>query len=338
MKVTIVMCHWKTGKMTAYAVAQFLKYKGNHDVDIIVVDNNPGDGSTEYLTYLMDGSVAILENPKGRFQSQGVGIDLALPFVKTDYFIVAESDSFPTEDNWLDYYEYLIKDGVECAGSELRLSGGTYLHPCGAFYKKRNWLEAKADCEESPYHYFPNMALKEAFQCHVMIHSDIYESFLSAPEDFIELSKPYKPYSIKLAKEKEKWYSPTKGPFHDGRGGNEESIRTYGYRNIKSEAATLLQTNKKLLRRIGYEPGQKFCYWHFNKGKKVVFIPTETKWINDQEGTQQEYTLMSNGFKHLWGISAWSETDPEESIYAKIKRPIPDQLYATLPDYQKIPE
>jgi len=50
MKFTILLPHYKTGKMTAYTIAQFLKHKGKHDIEILVVDNNAGDGSIEYLS------------------------------------------------------------------------------------------------------------------------------------------------------------------------------------------------------------------------------------------------------------------------------------------------
>jgi hypothetical protein len=97
----------------------------------------------------------------------------------------------------------------------------------------------------------------------------------------------------------------------------------------------LLKDKPKLVKRVGYEPGQWLSYWHYAMGKPIFEIPTETKWINNTPGTQQEYTQMESGFKHLWGISAWKEADPNHE-FAKIKQPIPDQLYETLPHYQKI--
>lgn len=70
-------------------------------------------------------------------------------------------------------------------------------------------------------------------------------------------------------------------------------------------------------------------------GKKVFNVPTETKWIDGKEGHQQEYTLMKNGFKHIWGVSAYKDVDPNDTI-AKIKQALPLELYNTLPEHQKI--
>lgn len=339
MNISILLPHFKTGMMSAYTLSKLFEHKGEHNIQVIVIDNNYGDGSTEYLLPFVD-AIQYVPYPKKLLQSHGIAFDYVLKngHVKNDWFITIESDSFPTKEGWLDYYEGLINSGFDCAGSVLKLSGGTYLHPAGALYKKSVWEEANKYCQIIPYNYYPNMAMKDGFPTHLMVHKDIVNDVLGEPEDYIELSESYKPYSAALAEEKRLHYSPVCQPFHQGMGSSQEALRSYGLRTIESEAKTIdLIGKQKLIHRMGAEPGQWFSWYHAAMGKKVFHVPTETKWVNGKEGQQQEYTLMENGFKHLWGISAYHGYTPEkEKDIALFKQSIPEQLYQTLPQHLKI--
>lgn len=337
MQYSILLPHWKTGMMTAYTIAQLLKYKGTHDIEIFVIDNNAGDGSIEYLEPFMN-QIKYIPYPKDRLQSHGIAFDYILPEIKTEWFITIESDAFPTQDNWLDYYEDLINKGYDFAGSLLALSGGTYVHPCGALYNKKVWEQAKEYCNEIQYAYFPNMSQKQGFDCHLMIHKDILDNVLASPNDYIELANGYIGLSKNEMLLKLINYGPVVAPFHNGMGRTDESVRTYGDRDIDTEVPNVLLTEKpKIINRIGYEPGQWFTYWQLAMGKKVFYIPTEVKWLPNRINQQQEYTLMENGFKHCWGISAYHgvQTNNEKDI-ADVKQSLPEQLYKSLPENQKI--
>jgi len=85
MKISILIPHYCTGKMTAYTVAQLLKYKGNHELDIIVIDNKP-DGSIKYLDPFLE-HLTIVEFPDDRTQSHGAAFDYVVPNIKTPYFL-----------------------------------------------------------------------------------------------------------------------------------------------------------------------------------------------------------------------------------------------------------
>lgn len=337
MKFSIILCHWKTGKMTAFTVAQILKYKGDHEIEILICDNNAGDGSIEYLEPFKD-SIRIVNYPKEKLQSHGIGYDVLFEEATNDWVVALESDSFPIKEGWLDYYVRLIIDGYDAATSLLQLSGGQYGHPAGALYNRNVWLQAWKCCKTIEYLYFPSMAMKDGFQSHIMVHKSLIHDFLEKPYDYIELAGGYKPYTPAIAKEKWNHYLPVVGPMHNGMGRAQESVKTYGRRGIESEVKDVLLDNRvKLIYRVGYEPGQWFYYWMLAMGYKVFDIPTDTKWIEGKEMQQQEYTLTENGVKHLWGISAYHDYTPEnETVVAALKQMAPDILYQTLPEHQKI--
>lgn len=338
MKFSIILCHYKTGKMTAYTVAQILKYKGNHDIEILICDNNAGDGSVKYLEPFMD-HIKIVDYPKDKLQSHGIGYDVLFELASNEWVIALESDSFPTKDGWLNYYAMLINEGMDAAVSLLELSGGQYGHPAGALYRRSIWKEAWLCCHlRCEYHYFPNIAMKDTFASHLMVHESISTEFIYSPEDYIELSEAYKPYNVDVIRKKWAHYSPVVGPMHNGMGRLQESVKTYGRRNPETEVPNILLDNRaKIIYRVGYEPGQWFYYWMLASGYKVYHTPTETKWLPGKEMQQQDYTLTSNGVKHLWGISAYHDHTPEaEKETALLKQSIPDQLYDTLPEHQKI--
>jgi len=337
MQFSILIPHYKNGKATAYALAQLLKYKGHHELQILIVDNNSGDGSTKYFEPFA-GSFEYYEYPKDRIQSHGCGYDFLMPYVKNEWVVTMESDSFPTSEKWLDKFEEEIRYGFKCIGSTLQLSGGNYLHPAGSLYNKKIWEQAKEYCDNIPYHYFPNMAMKEGFACHLMVHKSIVNALLSKPEDYIELAEGYKPYFPQKAEAQATHYFPVRGPFHNGMGGLQESIKTYSQRSYWTDVPTILLNEKqKLIKRIGYEPGQWLYFWQQAMGYKILDLPCEIKWLQGREGQQQEYTLTCSGFKHLWAGSAYLDMKGTEmsDVYEFKKNQI-EELYNSLPEHQKI--
>jgi glycosyltransferase involved in cell wall biosynthesis len=337
MKFSIILCHYKTGKMTAYTISQILKYKGHHEIEILVCDNNSDDGSIEYLKPFIN-DVVIHCYPKDKLQSHGIGYDVLFEMAHNEWVIALESDSFPIKEGWLNYYARLINQGYDGAVSVLKLSGGEYGHPAGGLYRRSLWVEAWTYCVGIEYNYFPNMGMKDTFASHIMVHKSIANEFLTQPEDYIELADGYKPYTSKNAEQKCIHYMPVVGPMHNGMGRLQESLKTYGMRNTESEVPNIILDNRaKIIYRVGYEPGQHHYYWLLAKGYNIFSIPTETKWLEGKENQQQEYTLTENGVRHLWAISAYHDYTPEsEKDTALYKQSIPDQLYNSLPEHQKI--
>ncbi len=340
MNITILIPHYKNGKTTAYAVAKYLKHSGNHNVKITVIDNNDGDGSIEYLEPFKE-HITIVPYPKDRLQSHGIAVDYAieLGYVNAEYFIMAESDSYPVEP-YLDYYENLINKGYDAAGSLLKLSGGTFLHPCAAIYKKSLWYEAKSYVDMIQYNYYPNFMMRDNFAVHTMIHKSLVEEIGNNPSDWVELSSEYKDNTSQTMRERLGHYSPVgQGVFHNGMGGRQESLRTYGLRTIESEKsfAFLNEKSQKIIGRMGLEPGQYLSYLLEASGKKVFYIPTETSWLPGKENQQQEYTLNEAGICHLWAGSSYLDMKGGEmnDVYEFKKNQI-ETLYNSLPEHQKI--
>lgn len=323
--------------MSAYTVAQILKYKGDHEIEILICNNNAGDGSEKYLEPFKD-HIQIFDYPKDKLQSHGIGYDVLFELAQNEWIIALESDSFPIKEGWLDYYVRLINEGYDSAVSLLKLSGGQYGHPAAGLFRRSIWKQAYFYCKQIEYAYFPNIAMKLGFASHLMVRKDILEDFLNAPEDYVELSDDYRPYTKLKGQFKLGHYYPVVGPMHNGMGNLNEDINTYGFRNPETEVPNVILNNKsRMVYRAGYEPGQWFYYWQLAKGYKIFNIPTETKWLEGQEGRQQEYTLTENGVKHLWAISAYHDYTPEsEKDVAILKQSIPDKLYETLPEHQKI--
>lgn len=337
MKVSILIPHWRTNHITAYSVWKLLENIGKHDVEIIVINNSVGHDSIKSL-YPFKDEIKIIDFETKGISSHGIALDYGMNFVSNEIVITGESDSFPTQPDWLDSYEELIKLGYDSAGSVLQLSGGQYMHGAGMFFKKSIYQEAKEYCNNIEYSYFPNMSKKQGFDCHLMIHNSVLDNVLKNPEDFIDLANGYKGLLPEHMLEKRDYYKNVVCPLHNGMGMLDESIKTYGQRNIIQDPNyTILNNKSKLINRIGLEPHQWFCYYQIATGKKLAQIPTETVWLPNRENQQQDYTLMDNGYKHLWGISAYTDNNNEDTKdIAKVKQSIPEKLYETISDKYKI--
>jgi len=333
MKFSIIFAHFRTGKMSAYAVSQLLKHRGNHEIEILISDNNAGDGSIEYLKPFQE-YIKVFDFPKNIQQSHGAAYDFLIEKTSSDYIVTIESDSFPVKLNWLDYYETLINQGHEWGGNIMKLSGGTYFHPAGMFLKKSLWEEAKEYCENQQYSYFPNMSRYDGqFDYHLMVHDRILEEFLDNPSKHITLSKGYEWLTKEEMIARRDYYKSITMPMHNGMGGLNESLNTFGQRNVASEVPHIIPNGEaNFIHRVGAEPGQWMSYWLIAANKNGVIIPVEIKWMRNRGWQQQEYTIMENGFKHLWGVSAYHKAegkDVQDVIDFKAKQV--EELYNSMP-------
>lgn len=338
MKTAILIPHWRSGRMTAFAVSQFLRYTLGRHVEIIVINNSCGDDSIKYLEPFKD-RIRIIDNVSDNVISHGTAFDMAIPLTDADWIFTAESDSFPTRLFLQDYVE-LINLGYDAMGSVLSLSGGTFLHPTGAMYKRTVWEDAKKYCDNIRYTYFPGIEMKDGVGAHLMVREDFLNEFLAEPEDYIVLADSYKPYTAEVALQKAEHYKPIVAPFHNGCGKNNETKWSYGKRTIGPEASNILLDNRlKIVTRFGMEPGQWLSYYMEAAGYKTFHIQTDTIWMPGRENQQQEYTLSEFGIKHIWaGSSFLSMKDTAMNDVYEFKKNQIDELYNSLPEYQKIKE
>lgn len=318
---TILIPHYKT-KITAYCLYKILKHSAGR-VNVVVVSNSGREG-LEYLEPFKD-RFKLLFYPEHLTQSHGLAFDYAIENTDiSEYFITLESDSFPTSDNWLDYYDNLIEPGYDMAGSKLKLSGGEYIHPAGAMYSLENWHIAKQFIENwnEIYDFYPNMLMKDEFPCHIMAKKNEWN-----PTNINHYHHSYR--TMNLDEHLERYLPIAQSVFHNGMGYTQESYYTYGQRNIETGMNDLLKPNNdNLIYRMGYEPGQWFGYWHYATGRKVKEIPTEVMWMPNRVNQQQEYTLTENGVKHLWGVTAYGTSDAAEvQDITKRKQELMNQLY-----------
>lgn len=339
---SVILPHYRTWKMSFYTIHQLLKFRGSHQLDIFVVDNNPSDGTAENFKFF-GNKIRVLPYPTGKMQSHGIAYDFAIPHLRTEVFATIESDSFPTNTDWLTYIDLLVKDGYDSAGSCLDLSGGQFVHTAGAFYKKSIWQKAKRYVDNVEYSYVPNIAMKDGFPCHLMLHKSVMLQFIVESGNLITLAPEYEKFTgTDLAEyigKKIVEYRPIgRGVFHNGIGNTDESYFTYAQRNVVEERNHILQDNKKpLIWRMGAEPGQFLCYWLLANGHNVYAIPTETKWMPGRENQQQEYTLSEPGFKHLWAITAYNDaTNPELKDIIDYKKNQMEELYNSIPANERI--
>lgn len=342
MRISIILPHYKTWKMSFYTIHQLLKCRGRHQLDIFVVDNNPEDGTAENLKFFGD-KIRIFPYPADRMQSHGIAYDWIIPHLRTELFVTIESDSFPTVDNWLDWYELLDKEGYDSAGSCLELSGGQFVHTAGAFYKKSIWQKAKRYVDEVQYLYFPNIAMKDGFPCHLMVHKSVHQQFIEGAGNLITLAPEYLKDGPEMApfymgKKLAEYLPIARGVFHNGIGNNDESYYTYAQRNVVTEREHVLLDNKKpLIWRMGEEPGQFFNYWMLANKHNVYAILTETIWMPNRQQQQQERTIMENGFVHLWAVTAYNDaTDPELMDIISYKKQVMEDHYNSIPAKERI--
>lgn len=323
---SILIPHYKT-KITAYCLHKIFKHSEGR-AKVIVVSNSGTEG-LQYLEPYKD-KIQLIFYPSDLEQSHGLAFDYAIENAQTitDYFITLESDSFPVIDNWLSYYDELIEQGYDMAGSKLKLSGGEYYHPAGAMYKLQSWHEAKQLVEKwnSEYDYYPNMLMKDTFPCHIMAKRSEW-----IPTDQNHFHHSYR--TMNLDEHLKRYLPIAQSVFHQGMGFTQESFYTYGQRNIETGINDLLKvSNENLIYRMGYEPGQWFGYWHLASGKKVKEIQTEIKWMHNRENQQQEGTMTESGVFHCWGITAYG-TSPDENTVQDIinrKRQQMEELYNSI--------
>jgi glycosyltransferase involved in cell wall biosynthesis len=101
--VTLCVVNYKTLDLTRLCLRSIRKFT-RRPYEVIVVDNDSQDASTEYLRSLP--WIRLIERKDKTNDSSGgyahaAALDMALSQTQTDYFVAMHSDTFVHRDNWL---------------------------------------------------------------------------------------------------------------------------------------------------------------------------------------------------------------------------------------------
>lgn len=134
-KVTICLVNYKTLELTRLALRSIRKYT-HYPYKLVVVDNDSGDDSLEYLKSL--GWIELIERKDKTNDSSGgyahaAALDLALAKCNTPFFAAMHSDTFVHKVGWLgELMAYFEDDKTACAGG-----GKVELTPCWRKFLKK---------------------------------------------------------------------------------------------------------------------------------------------------------------------------------------------------------
>jgi len=116
-KTTICIVNYKTEELTRLCLRAIRKFT-KLPYEIIVVDNDSGDESLEYLRTL--DWIRLIERPGEMDKSGGwahaTALDKGLEACNSEFFIAMHSDTFVHKEGWLrELLEYMDND-IACAG------------------------------------------------------------------------------------------------------------------------------------------------------------------------------------------------------------------------------
>ena len=159
-KATIGIVQYKTLEFTRLCLRSIRKFT-SYPYQVIVVDNDSGDGSLDYLRKLK--WIRLLERKPQRDEPGGgyahaAALDLALANCNTEFFVSLHSDVFVKHTGWLaDMIRYFDNDPkIACVGTgkiELQSAWRIWLKDNLDF----NALERRLLCQPDPlqkYRYF----------------------------------------------------------------------------------------------------------------------------------------------------------------------------------------
>lgn len=116
--VSILIPNYKTLDLTKMCLRLLRKYTDQSKIQVIVVDNDSQDESTEYLRSLT--WIKLIERPKqegdSSFISASRAYDLALEQVATPYVLIMHTDTFVKQNGWLEYLIAKIEKSPNIGG------------------------------------------------------------------------------------------------------------------------------------------------------------------------------------------------------------------------------
>ncbi len=118
-KATICIVNYKTEELTRLCLRSIRRFTKDYPYEVVVVDNDSGDGSLEYLRSLK--WIKLIERPgqvmKSGSWAHGTALDLGLDAAQTEFFVAMHSDTFVHKAGWLPFLANLAKPDIACAGA-----------------------------------------------------------------------------------------------------------------------------------------------------------------------------------------------------------------------------
>ena len=131
-KVSICIVNYKTEELLKLCLRSIRKFT-TFPYEVIV-DNDSGDGSLDYLRSL--SWIRLIERPgemeKDGSWAHGTGLDKGLAACRTEYFMAMHSDTFVHRHGWLEELVSYAGDNVACVGG-----GKLDLKPAWELWLKR---------------------------------------------------------------------------------------------------------------------------------------------------------------------------------------------------------
>lgn len=143
-RATLCVVNYKTEELTKLCLRSVRKHT-KYPYKMIVVDNDSGDGSLDYLRSL--DWIELIDRTGEEFPTQGSwaqgsALDLALEKCDTEYFVAMHSDTFVRREGWLKHLVDLAEadDAIACVGGgkmDLKPRWQVWLKQCTDFKKWR---------------------------------------------------------------------------------------------------------------------------------------------------------------------------------------------------------
>jgi GT2 family glycosyltransferase len=115
--VTICVVNYKTEELTRLCLRSIRK-RTKVPYEVVVVDNDSGDGSLDYLRSL--DWINLVERPgeveRGGSWAHGTALDIGLDNCETEFFLALHSATFGRKSGWLEELVSMAGDDAACGG------------------------------------------------------------------------------------------------------------------------------------------------------------------------------------------------------------------------------
>ncbi len=144
-KVTICIVNYKTEELTRLCLRSIRKFT-EYPFEVIVVDNDSGDASLDYLRSL--SWIKLIERPGEMKDSgswaHGTGLDRGLEACTTEFFMPMHSDTFVHKRGWLTELVNMCSADIACVGGgklDLKPRWELLLKRCTDAKKLLRWMK-----------------------------------------------------------------------------------------------------------------------------------------------------------------------------------------------------